>query len=283
MTVHGVTGPGGPAWPDPDLDADSTSTGVDTDLGAGLPERGPSLPKGFSGNEILAAVARGERDLGRGEKGEHVELLQAALYRTGLAVAGGIDGDFGRGTESAIASFQRSVGLPASGRLDAETAVKLGAANTTRVVPARDPLTASPQSYLRTQAERDAYKTIERLSWTGSSWARGIDLAVTNEDATKALDLLDTLPPASYNRVLHALAATPSGEPMNPTALDKLIRRGIADVFNVRISARFCQQLVDKLGNEPEPDRKILSHISEDTTDRLRGWASWNSLVQLFS
>jgi murein DD-endopeptidase MepM/ murein hydrolase activator NlpD len=51
--------------------------------------------------------------------------VQKALTAAGFAVKGGIDGAFGSGTTSTIASFQTSKGLTASGLLDIPTAVAL--------------------------------------------------------------------------------------------------------------------------------------------------------------
>ena len=61
----------------------------------------------------------------RGAKGDAVVALQKALKAAGLEVKGGIDGAFGSGTTSTIASFQTSKGLTASGVLDIPTAVAL--------------------------------------------------------------------------------------------------------------------------------------------------------------
>ena len=61
----------------------------------------------------------------RGAKGDAVLSVQKALKAAGLEVKGGIDGAFGSGTTSTIASFQTSKGLTASGVLDIPTAVAL--------------------------------------------------------------------------------------------------------------------------------------------------------------
>ena len=61
----------------------------------------------------------------RGAKGDVVVAVQKALKAAGLEVKGGIDGAFGSGTTSTIASFQTSKGLTASGVLDIPTAVAL--------------------------------------------------------------------------------------------------------------------------------------------------------------
>lgn len=61
----------------------------------------------------------------RGAKGDAVVAVQKALKAAGLDVKGGIDGAFGSGTTSTIATFQTSKGLTSSGLLDIPTAVAL--------------------------------------------------------------------------------------------------------------------------------------------------------------
>ena len=57
--------------------------------------------------------------LQRGSKGEEVASLQGMLRKLGFAVA--IDGDFGPGTEVAVARFQSERGLDADGIAGAQT------------------------------------------------------------------------------------------------------------------------------------------------------------------
>jgi murein DD-endopeptidase MepM/ murein hydrolase activator NlpD len=59
------------------------------------------------------------------EKGERVLALQKALVEAGIALRGGVDGDFGGGTSSAVMELQRQRGLPVTGRVDAATAKAL--------------------------------------------------------------------------------------------------------------------------------------------------------------
>ena len=61
-----------------------------------------------------------------GERGERVLALQAALVKAGIALVGGVDGDFGAATTRAVREFQEREGLPVTGRVDAATAAKLG-------------------------------------------------------------------------------------------------------------------------------------------------------------
>ncbi len=62
----------------------------------------------------------------RGAKGASVLLVQKALVVAGITVKGGVDGMFGSGTTSSIATYQSAKGLTASGLLDANTAASLG-------------------------------------------------------------------------------------------------------------------------------------------------------------
>ncbi len=61
-----------------------------------------------------------------GEKGTRVISLQSALVKAGIAVRGGVDGDFGAGTSAAVMDFQRAKGLSVTGKLNEATANALG-------------------------------------------------------------------------------------------------------------------------------------------------------------
>ena len=61
-----------------------------------------------------------------GEKGTRVIKLQSALVNAGIAVRGGVDGDFGAGTAAAVMDFQRVHGLNVTGKVNEATANALG-------------------------------------------------------------------------------------------------------------------------------------------------------------
>jgi peptidoglycan hydrolase-like protein with peptidoglycan-binding domain len=63
-----------------------------------------------------------------GERGQRVLKLQAALVNAGIAVRGGVDGDFGAGTAAAVMDFQRAKGLSVTGKVNEATANALGLA-----------------------------------------------------------------------------------------------------------------------------------------------------------
>ena len=60
-----------------------------------------------------------------GSKGDGVKGLQADLMRLGYVFAGGVDGSFGYGTESAVKAFQKRSGLVADGIAGPLTLAKL--------------------------------------------------------------------------------------------------------------------------------------------------------------
>jgi peptidoglycan hydrolase-like protein with peptidoglycan-binding domain len=61
-----------------------------------------------------------------GEKGTRVIQLQSALVNAGIAVRGGVDGDFGAGTAAAVMDLQRAKGLNVTGKVNEATANALG-------------------------------------------------------------------------------------------------------------------------------------------------------------
>jgi len=73
-----------------------------------------------------------------GDKGAHVSAVQAAIIRNGFTLKGGVTGVFDKNTLRALKSFQKVVGLRASGVVDAPTAkvLKVSAdATTTTLAP----------------------------------------------------------------------------------------------------------------------------------------------------
>ncbi len=74
----------------------------------------PLLPLAAPAGADAPAVA--VTGLARGARGDAVKSVQQALVNQGVQVAGGVDGIFGHGTESALKSFQSQQGLAAIGR-----------------------------------------------------------------------------------------------------------------------------------------------------------------------
>ena len=68
-----------------------------------------------------------------GEVSESVKLMQAALLKNGFTLVGGVDGTFSPRTRATLRSFQKVVGLKATGNLDRKTAKVLGLLNATPV------------------------------------------------------------------------------------------------------------------------------------------------------
>jgi murein DD-endopeptidase MepM/ murein hydrolase activator NlpD len=71
-----------------------------------------------------------------GERGARVTTLQQALIKAGIAIRGGADGIFGAATAGAIMEFQRRSGLTPTGKLDEQTANRLGSAPAPAPTPA---------------------------------------------------------------------------------------------------------------------------------------------------
>ena len=73
----------------------------------------------------------------RGDRGETVAAIQQGLIARGVTVRGGADGVFGVATERAISTFQATLGLSATGRLDLVTyfAITAGEASPTGSSP----------------------------------------------------------------------------------------------------------------------------------------------------
>lgn len=85
---------------------------------------GPIMPTAVPVSADTPAVA--VTGLARGARGDAVKSVQSALVNQGLEVAGGVDGIFGPGTESALKTFQKQQGLHTTGVVDDATALALG-------------------------------------------------------------------------------------------------------------------------------------------------------------
>jgi peptidoglycan hydrolase-like protein with peptidoglycan-binding domain len=86
---------------------------------------------------------------GMSAKAEQVKAAQQALKDQGLD-PGPIDGKMGPKTKAALRDYQQKQGLKATGRLDTETASKLGvektSAGSSSTSPAASPSTSAPSS-----------------------------------------------------------------------------------------------------------------------------------------
>lgn len=88
---------------------------------------------------VVLKVIKATTILSKGARGEAVRVVQQQLLALGISIKAGADGIFGKSTVAALKTFQRSVGLPRSGKLDAGTAAIL--ANAAAAAP---PLAAAP-------------------------------------------------------------------------------------------------------------------------------------------
>ena len=62
----------------------------------------------------------------RGTRGDNVVIVQKALIAAGISIKGGVDGIFGAATAVALQKFQTAQNIAVTGKLDAQTAIKLG-------------------------------------------------------------------------------------------------------------------------------------------------------------
>ena len=85
----------------------------------GLTASGPSTPQAISSGSGYPVF---------GEHGDRVKSMQTSLLATGIKVPGGADGVFGSSTAGAIMEFQRRESIPVTGKIDDQTAGRLGQA-----------------------------------------------------------------------------------------------------------------------------------------------------------
>jgi len=139
----------------------------------------------------LESIRRGLVTLDRGDRGGTVRALQTGLKELGYTVA--IDGDFGRQTERALQSFQRSNRLAADGVAGPQTASALlralssGATDATPISnPTPEPTPGANVSWSSTLNALQASGTTLREGASGANvralqealQARGIDLGI---------------------------------------------------------------------------------------------------------
>jgi len=83
----------------------------------------------LKGNPAVAAQAAAGGTVGFGARGDAAKGLQQALVKLGyLTGANAADGIYGRGTQSAVAAFQKAQGITASGNVDPQTLASLDGA-----------------------------------------------------------------------------------------------------------------------------------------------------------
>jgi peptidoglycan hydrolase-like protein with peptidoglycan-binding domain len=111
----------------------------------------PALAQGrsSSGTEMKSSKG-GASGAGMSGNTDQVKAVQQALKDQGLD-PGPIDGKMGAKTKAALRDYQQKQGLKATGRLDAETAAKLGvekktSAGSSSTSPASSPSTSAPAS-----------------------------------------------------------------------------------------------------------------------------------------
>jgi hypothetical protein len=113
-----------------------------------------------------------------------------------------------------------------------------------------------PTSWLTSDAERRAFEA-------ACKHVGGADVKAA---VTSLLDALEALSPASFNRVLHALAAAADPDPVAPSLLDKLIFRATGRQVDAPLTRRFLHQLETKLAGQPG---RVLDRAAEQSRARL--------------
>jgi len=124
--VDGIYGPG------------TTAAVTEYQRRRGLPQTGAV----DVGTGTLLGVVPATPILAKGARGAAVTDLQKRMITLGIAVRGGADGIFGSATAAALAAFQTSHGIPATGSLDAGTDAVLTNAVASVVPPAPAPAAA---------------------------------------------------------------------------------------------------------------------------------------------
>lgn len=123
-------------------------------------------------NTSLAGPLSGEvltARLKRGDQGDQVTLLQTILKSKNYDVT--VDGNFGRGTETAVQSYQRKEGLTPDGIVGTETRARLNAGRTAAATPPAGSATVGRK--LRRGDQGDDVRLVqEKLK------QRGFDVAV---------------------------------------------------------------------------------------------------------
>lgn len=106
-------------------------------------------------NTTTAGTSYAKEDcLGKGDKGADVRELQTMLISLGYSCGdAGVDGDFGNGTESAVKSFQKAIGLKVDGLVGKNTITKLRS------------LYANKKTTENTPVKNDTPKTVKTDNW----------------------------------------------------------------------------------------------------------------------
>ena len=115
----------------------------------GLSASGPTGPQGITSGSGYPVF---------GEHGDRVKAMQKSLLDTGIKVTGGADGVFGSSTAGAVMEFQRREGIPVTGKMDDQTAGRLGQA----AAPAPVPPSASGIAF-------QAFP-VQGQCWFGDTW-----------------------------------------------------------------------------------------------------------------
>ncbi|MFF6915861.1 protein kinase [Streptomyces sp. NPDC012466] len=123
--ASGSAGRAGAAGATPDGGGTAASDGGDTDSGGSAPA--PTPTQTATKPDTPPWIARcthysGTELTRRGDRGPRVVQVQCMLTERGYGLGGtGVDGQFGKGTDTAVRKFQRAAGLSPDGKVGPET------------------------------------------------------------------------------------------------------------------------------------------------------------------
>lgn len=147
-----------------------------------LCRRRPVHYRDDSPGPVTPPAPAGPRDLRKGYTGDDVRALQQRLSDLGYDVPGGIDGDFGSGTEQAVMNFQNDWAKPIDGFVGKATREALAddshRANTAPPpppAPSAPAFPAWPGVYLQRGDVSDSVRVFQEQLKDGRGWNLDVD------------------------------------------------------------------------------------------------------------
>jgi murein DD-endopeptidase MepM/ murein hydrolase activator NlpD len=136
----------------------------------------------LTANGVVDAASRRRLDLvlpRRGQQSAAVTRLQQRLMAVGITVRGGADGIFGSATSAAVTTYQQRAGLPATGVVNDQTAVRLdlrpapaplrSGGSTTTAPSTTAPTTTAPTTTAPSNVRIKVFP-VQGLCWYTDTW-----------------------------------------------------------------------------------------------------------------